>query len=260
MTKYVGCIDLHSGTVKQIVGATLRDDTEVSTNFVSSHPPSFYAELYKKHNVQGTHIIKLGPGNDEAAMEALSVWPGEMQVGGGINIENGRKWIDLGASKIIVTSWLFPNQIDIDWERLSALSAAVGKDKLVVDVSCKRVDNGWKVAINKWQTVTKCELNSELIVKLAEFCDEILVHAADVEGLCNGIDEELVRELGFWARDTKLKIVYAGGAKSIDDLDLVDSLSNGRVDLTYGSSVDIFGGYIKFGDLVKWNEEREGGN
>lgn len=259
MTKYVGCIDIHNGQVKQIVGSTLTDDKEsngdVSTNFVSSKPPSFYAELYKQYNVQGTHVIKLGPGNDEAAINALQAWPGKMQIGGGINISNGKKWIELGASKIIVTSWLFPDQVDLNWERLRCLSEDVGKDKLVVDISCKTVGNGWRVAINKWQTVTGCELNSNLLIQLSEFCDEILVHAADVEGLCNGIDEELVKSLGEWGETCNLKIVYAGGAKSLDDLELVKKLSRDRVDLTYGSSVDIFGGYIKFIDLVEWNNK-----
>lgn len=251
MTRYVGCVDLHGGAVKQIVGATLVEGGEVATNFVASEGPAYFAGLYKDNAVDGTHVIKLGGGNDAAAREALEAWPQGLQVGGGITLENARSWLEAGASKVIVTSWLFPSQETLDWDRLAALSAAVGPQRLVVDVSCKRVGSGWRVAINKWQTVTECELSAQLFAQLAKYCDEVLVHAADVEGLCRGIDEDLVARLGEWAAN--LKVVYAGGAKSVSDLDLVQRLSGGRVDLTYGSAVDIFGGEIPFKDLVEWN-------
>lgn len=262
MTKYVGCIDLHAGQVKQIVGATLTtNDKELSTNYVSSHPPKYYANLYKENNVLGTHVIKLGSNeaNDKAAEEAIKEWPSALQVGGGINLNNCEKWINLGADKIIITSWLFPEG-ELSWSRLKEISEKVGKDHLVVDVSCKRVlsngDISWFVAMNKWQTLTKTKLDKSLFDKLQEFTSEILIHAADVEGLCKGIDEELVVKIGEWCRDChNVKIVYAGGAKSLKDLDLVDKLSKGRVDLTYGSSLDIFGGNVKFDDLVAWNNK-----
>lgn len=265
MTRYVGCIDLHSGRVKQIVGSTLTEensnpDTETSaspaTNFVSEHPSKYYSELYRDNNVQGTHVIKLGPGNDEAAKEALKAWPGMLQVGGSINDGNAMEWLNAGASKVIITSWLFPNQHDLDWDRLTKISQLVGKERLVVDISCKVTkDCDWVVAINKWQDITSCKLNASLINKLSEHCEEILVHAADVEGLCQGIDEKLVSKLGEWCHglEDKMTVVYAGGARSVADLDLVKSLSKGKVDLTYGSAVDIFGGNIKFDDLVAWN-------
>ncbi|KAH9846970.1 Phosphoribosylformimino-5-aminoimidazole carboxamide ribotide isomerase [Lenzites betulinus] len=247
------CIDLHNGEVKQIVGGTLHEDdaSRLQTNFVASHPSSYYAELYKTHALEGGHVIKLGPGNDRAAREALAAWPGHLQIGGGIAADNAREWLDAGASKVIVTSYLFPDG-RFSLERLQAVSAAVGKERLVVDVSCRRRDNRWLVAMNKWQTITDMEVCKESLDLLAQHCSEFLIHAADVEGLCQGIDEELVSKLGEWVT---IPTTYAGGAKSISDLDLVDRLSAGKVDLTYGSSLDIFGGaLVKFDDLVKYNE------
>lgn len=263
MTRYVGCIDLHAGQVKQIVGATLTtNDKTLATNFVSSHSPTYYANLYKDNNVLGTHVIKLGSNeeNNKAAEEAIKAWPNKLQVGGGITIDNCQEWINKGADKVIITSWLFPNG-ELSWDRLKQVSEVVGKEHLVVDVSCKRVirENGeitWVVAMNKWQTLTQTTLSKELFKELIKYTDEFLVHAADVEGLCKGIDEELVTKLGEWCNEWPgIKVVYAGGAKSLDDLDLVNKLSGGKVDLTYGSSLDIFGGSVKFTDLVLWNAQ-----
>ncbi|ODQ48256.1 hypothetical protein PICMEDRAFT_31780 [Pichia membranifaciens NRRL Y-2026] len=262
MTRYVGCIDLHAGKVKQIVGSTLTtNDKLLATNYVSPHTPAYYAELYKQNNVLGTHVIQLGSNSENncAAEEALRAWPNKLQVGGGVNLENCKEWIAKGADKVIITSWLFPDG-ELSWERLKQVSEAVGKEHLVVDVSCKRVPNAetgeitWVVAMNKWQTLTHTTLGKELFEQLKNYTTELLVHAADVEGLCKGIDEELVSKLGEWCEDwPEAKIVYAGGAKSLEDLNLVDRLSGGRVDLTYGSSLDIFGGSVKYTDLVAWN-------
>ncbi|RDX55695.1 Phosphoribosylformimino-5-aminoimidazole carboxamide ribotide isomerase [Lentinus brumalis] len=248
------CIDLHNGEVKQIVGGTLNEDdqSQLKTNFVASHPSTYFAELYRKHGLEGGHVIKLGPGNDRAAKDALAAWPGHLQVGGGITAENAQEWIDAGASKVIVTSYLFPSG-KFSLERLQAVSSAVGKDKLVVDVSCRRRDDRWLVAMNKWQTITDMEVCKDSLDMLSEYCSEFLIHAADVEGLCQGIDEELVSKLGQWVA---IPTTYAGGAKSISDLASVDRLSEGKVDLTYGSSLDIFGGtLVKFEDLVKYNNQ-----
>ncbi|KAI0081847.1 Phosphoribosylformimino-5-aminoimidazole carboxamide ribotide isomerase [Panus rudis PR-1116 ss-1] len=247
------CIDLHDGKVKQIVGGTLSDkQNELRTNFVASHPPRFYAELYKQHNLTGGHVIMLGKGNDEAAKEALLAWPGGLQVGGGINDQNARHWLEAGASKVIVTSFLFPDG-KFSLERLERLSSLVGKDNLVVDVSCRRVGDKWFVATEKWQRITEMEVCKESLDLLSQLCSEFLIHAADVEGLCQGIDEALVRKLGEWVT---IPTTYAGGAKSVSDLETVDRLSGGKVDLTYGSSLDIFGGtLVKFDDLVRYNAE-----
>ncbi|XP_006460098.1 hypothetical protein AGABI2DRAFT_184595 [Agaricus bisporus var. bisporus H97] len=250
------CIDLHDGQVKQIVGGTLSDKKpeELKTNFTTSRRPAEFARMYEERKLWGGHVIKLGPGNDDAAKEALAAWPGGLQIGGGITEQNAKEWIEAGASKVIITSYLFPNA-KFALERLKAVSTAVGKDRLVVDVSCRRRDDKWMVAMNRWQDITDMEVTKESLDLLAEYCSEILIHAADVEGLCQGIDEDLVQKLGEW---TTIPTTYAGGAKDISDLDLVDKLSKGRVDLTYGSSLDIFGGtLVKFEELVRRSNRQE---
>ncbi|PPQ98539.1 hypothetical protein CVT24_004030 [Panaeolus cyanescens] len=272
------CIDLHNGQVKQIVGGTLSDAAPdaLKTNFVASQSAGEFARIYRKHNLEGGHVIKLGAGNDDAALEALSAWPDALQIGGGITDQNAQYWIENHASKVIVTSFLFPNA-NFSLERLQALSNIVGKDRLVVDVSCRRRGDRWFVAMNKWQDITDMEVSKgmsicdtylpvskcsniflESLNMLSGYCSEFLVHAADVEGLCQGIDEDLVRRLGEWVT---IPTTYAGGAKDISDLDLVDRLSNGKVDLTYGSALDIFGGsQVIFDDLVKENRIRQAKN
>lgn len=264
------CIDLHQGVVKQIVGGTLRDEGEealhraaqaslattasssasLKTNFTSTLSPAHYANLYREHNLTGAHVIKLGPGNDEAARQALRAWPGGLQVGGGITDANALEWIQAGADKVIVTSYLFPS-CRFSLERLLALETVVGKDRLVVDVSCRRRDGKWIVAMNRWQDMTDMEVNRQSLDLLAEHCSEFLIHAADVEGLCQGIDQELVEMLGAWV---SIPTTYAGGARHIGDLELVDRLSNGKVDLTFGSALDIFGGTgVTMPQLIDWN-------
>ncbi|ODV64808.1 hypothetical protein HYPBUDRAFT_158878 [Hyphopichia burtonii NRRL Y-1933] len=275
MTKFRGCIDIHSGQVKQIVGGTLKgDDTDKSNsttteNFVSTKPSSYYAQLYKENKLRGCHVIKLGtnPENDAAAKLACQSWPNSLQVGGGINYDNAPEWINTHkASHVILTSWLFSDlkgklKKCFDWEKLAKVSELIGKDKLIVDLSCREVhnDNGdseWVVAMNKWQTLTDNSLSFEFLEQVSKYCDEFLIHAADVEGLCNGIDEKLVKKLGEWCPPGfEGKIVYAGGAKLVNDLETVAKLSNGKVDLTYGSALDIFGGkLVKFNDLIQWNQ------
>ncbi|KAI8362298.1 Phosphoribosylformimino-5-aminoimidazole carboxamide ribotide isomerase [Mortierella sp. GBAus27b] len=251
-TVFRPCIDLHSGKVKQIVGGSLsdKDESQLRTNFVSSQPAGYYAKQYQLHNLTGAHVIKLGPGNDEAALECLQAWPDGLQLGGGITLDNAQSWIDAGAAKVIVTSYLFPGA-KFALDRLQALSQAIGKERLVVDVSCRKKDSEWIVAMDKWQTMTDMKVNKESLDILAEYCSEFLVHAADVEGLCKGIDQDLVKALGEWVN---IPTTYAGGANSIDDLELVHQLSNGKVNLTYGSALDMFGGTtVKFADCVAWN-------
>ncbi|KAK9464053.1 uncharacterized protein V1516DRAFT_618618 [Lipomyces oligophaga] len=251
MTKFKGCIDIHAGQVKQIVGGTLTTTaSELETNFISSQPASHFAQLYQTYNITGSHVIKLGPNCDLAALEALQTWPNGLQVGGGITDKNAKFWIEKGAAKVIVTSYLFPNA-ELDMGRLNKLVAEVGKERLVIDLSCRKRESQWVVAMNKWQTLTNTLVNQETLHNLSEYCSEFLIHAADVEGLCRGIDEELVLSLSRWS---PIPVTYAGGAKSIRDLELVDSLSCGKVDLTFGSALDIFGGtLVKFDDCVIWN-------
>ncbi|MEM6280147.1 MAG: phosphoribosylformimino-5-aminoimidazole carboxamide ribotide isomerase [Verrucomicrobiota bacterium] len=251
-TRFRPCIDLHDGQVKQIVGATLDAvGSDLRTNFVSSKDSSWFAELYAGDRLTGGHVIKLGPGNDEAALSALSAYPGGLQIGGGIQPENAAAWMAAGASHVIATSSLFDEEARFRPEKLQALVREVGREHLVIDLSCRKRGDEWVVAMNKWQTPTDLLLQPEVLDELSASCSEFLIHAADVEGLCSGIDEDLVSFLGKWG---ELPVTYAGGANSLADLDRVDSLSGGKVDLTIGSALDIFGGEnVKYEDCVAHN-------
>ncbi|PYI22186.1 1--5-imidazole-4-carboxamide isomerase [Aspergillus japonicus CBS 114.51] len=254
MTKFRPCIDLHSGQVKQIVGGTLSNvAADLKTNYVSKLPAGHYAELYRQHDLRGGHVVMLGPGNDEAAHEALRTWPNGLQVAGGITDKNAQYWIDQGAEKVIITSFLFPEG-KFSKERLESVLSALGGDrsKLVLDLSCRRKDNTWFVAMNRWQTITEMEINQESISLLEPYCSEFLIHAADVEGLQQGVDEELIAKLAQWCT---IPVTYAGGARSLQDLEMVHASSQGRVDLTIGSALDIFGGSgVTFDECIEWNK------
>lgn len=252
MTLFRPCIDLHQGAVKQIVGASLRDEgADPEVNFTSDRPAAYYAGLYRRDGLKGGHVIQLGPGNAEAAAEALSAYPGGLQVGGGIHPENAGDWLRAGASHVIVTSWLFDASGHFSEARLAEMVAAVGRERLVIDLSCRAGQEGWVVAMNRWQKATDLHLGAEVLRELSDSCAEFLIHAADVEGKCEGIDAELVAHLG---QHCPLPVTYAGGARSLRDLEQVDRLSNGRVDLTIGSALDIFGGsQIAYRDCLEWN-------
>ncbi|KIW26676.1 1-(5-phosphoribosyl)-5-[(5-phosphoribosylamino)methylideneamino] imidazole-4-carboxamide isomerase [Cladophialophora immunda] len=255
MTRFRPCIDLHAGQVKQIVGGTLStQESELKTNYISQHPAGFFASLYRDADLSGAHVIMLGPGNDQAAKEALSGWPGRLQVGGGITDANAKEWIEAGAEKVIITSFLFPSG-RFSLERLKSVLATLAddRDKLVIDLSCRRRGDTWFVAMNKWQTITEMEITRESIKMLEPYCSEFLIHAADNEGLQQGIDTELVTKLSEWCT---IPVTYAGGARTVADLDLVKRCSQGKVDLTIGSALDIFGGRgARFEDCVRWNAE-----
>ncbi len=255
MTLFRPCIDLHEGKVKQIVGGSLADaGPGPVTNFVAEQGPEYFAALYRQDDLPGGHLIKLGPGNDAAARAALAAWPGGLQLGGGVNLDNARAWLDAGADKVIVTSWLFPDGI-FSADRLRSLAEQIGRERLVVDLSCRRVGAGWSVAINRWQTITALPISEPVLNDLARHCSEYLVHAADVEGLCRGIDEELVSALGRWS---PIPCTYAGGANDLSDLARVERLSDGKIDLTFGSALDIFGGsLVAYQDCVNWNRARK---
>ncbi|PSS22441.1 hypothetical protein M430DRAFT_65607 [Amorphotheca resinae ATCC 22711] len=256
MTKFRPCIDLHSGQVKQIVGGTLTTTSaDLKTNYVSKLPAGHFAKLYKDNGLEGAHVIMLGPGNEDAAKEALAEWKGGLQVGGGITDKNAKQWIEWGAERVIITSFLFPEG-KFSQERLNSVLAALDgdKEKLVIDLSCRKKDDTWFVAMNKWQTITDMEVNEESIKSLEPYCSEFLIHAADNEGLQKGIDEQLVEKLAQWC---SIPVTYAGGGRNLQDLDHVKNLSKGRVDLTIGSALDIFGGSgVTFEECVKWNQQQ----
>jgi phosphoribosylformimino-5-aminoimidazole carboxamide ribotide isomerase len=251
------CIDLHEGKVKQLVGGTLGASSEaLRENFVSEKSSAEYAALYRRDGLLGGHVILLGPGNEEAARAALAAYPGGLQVGGGVNLENASGWLDAGASHVIVTSWVFQAG-RVDFERLAQLERQVGKERLVLDLSCRRRGDEYWVVTDRWQTFTDVAISAETLGRLGQSCIEFLVHAVDVEGLCRGVDAELVSKLAAWS---PIPSTYAGGANSLADLELVSELGQGRVDLTIGSALDIFGGHgVRYEDAVAFNRRHLSG-
>jgi len=245
------CIDLHQGKVKQIVGGSLGENPEnLRTNFVSDRSAAWYAELYKRDGLKGGHVIMLGPGNEAEAQVALRAYAGGLQIGGGINGQNARLWLEAGASHVIVTSWVFVDGV-LDWKRLEQLSSIVGRQRLVLDLSCRRRGEDYFVVTDRWQKFTELKIARENFEKLGAWCSEFLIHAVDVEGLCLGVDQELVSKLAEWS---PLPTTYAGGANSIKDLETVTRLGGGKIDLTIGSALDIFGGTgVRYEEIVAFN-------
>ncbi len=247
------CIDLHEGKVKQIVGGTL-GDSGLRTNFVSDRPAAWFAELYRRDNLTGGHVIMLGPGNEEQARAALAAYPGGLQIGGGIHQANALDWLKAGASHVIVTSWIFHGG-QLHEERLAQLLKTVGQSKLVLDLSCRKRDGNYFVVTDRWQKFTELAISQATLEKLAKSCAEFLIHAVDVEGLCRGIDLELVEKLGQWS---PIPVTYAGGAHTLHDLEETTRLGQGKVDLTIGSALDIFGGTgVKYAEVVEFNQRME---
>jgi phosphoribosylformimino-5-aminoimidazole carboxamide ribotide isomerase len=252
MTRFRPCIDLHDGKVKQIVGSTLRDGgAGPQENFVSDKGAGWYAARYKEDGLVGGHVIMLGKGNEAAALEALAAFPGGLHIGGGIRPENAHRFLNAGASHVIVTSYIFDEEGRFDETKLQEMVDAVGTPRLVLDLSCRATQDGWMVAMNRWQTMTDLAVDAETFQRLAPHCDEFLIHAVDVEGKCGGIDEPLVRCLSVWCDKP---VTYAGGARSVEDLQRVQELSQGHVDVTIGSALDIFGGKgARYEECVAFN-------
>jgi phosphoribosylformimino-5-aminoimidazole carboxamide ribotide isomerase len=209
--------------------------------------------MYKTDNLPGGHIISLGPGNKEAALTAFRAYPGGMQMGGGITPDNAEDYLDAGASHVIVTSYVF-REGQVDAKRLDRLVAAVGKDRLVLDLSCRKREADFWVVTDRWQRFTEVRINAETLMWLAKYCDEFLVHGVDVEGKRTGIETLLVEILGDCS---PIPVTYAGGAKSLTDLDRVKALGKGKVDLTIGSALDILGGNVRYKDVVAWQRREE---
>ena len=240
MAKFRPCIDLHQGKVKQIIGSTLNQNPALlQTNFVSDHSAQYYAQLYAQHHLTGGHIIKLGQGNESAAQEALKAYPQGMQIGGGIHSQNAESYLQQRASAVIVTSFLFDAKGHFQKSKLDAMVSAVGKENLVIDLSCRRFASGWIVAMNRWQTPTDLQITPQTLQELSNHCSEFLIHAADVEGKQSGIDQELV---GLLSKCTPIPCTYAGGARNRQDLQEFVQVSQGKLDITIGSALDIFGG------------------
>ena len=244
------CIDIHNGKVKQIVGGSLRDEgNSARTNFSSELGADFYAELYRKDGLRGGHIILLNPAGSDyyeatrrQAFSALSAFPEGMQIGGGITAENAAEYLEAGASHVIVTSYVFRGG-KFHRENMERLVSAVGKECIVLDLSCRKKDGAYYVVTDRWQQFTGVRLDCGVLKELSEYCDEFLIHGVDVEGKRSGMEEELVHMLGKWSG---IPVTYAGGIAALEDLDRFRRLSGGRVDFTIGSALDLFGGDIPY--------------
>ena len=247
------CIDLHEGRVKQIVGGTYRDDAQPETRFESEHSAAYYGNLYRRDTLTGGHVIMIGPGNEAAAREALGAYPGGLQIGGGITAENAQTWLDAGASHVIVTSFVF-REGKIDRVRLRQMVEAVGRSRLVLDLSCRKREGVYYVVTDRWQTFTDTRVSRETLNELGRYADEFLVHAVDVEGRQGGIDWEL---LALLASASPIATTYAGGVRSLEDMREFWNLGRGRIDLTIGSALDIFGGPLSYREVVALDRELE---
>ena len=253
--KFRPCIDIHNGQVKQIVGGSLRDaGDQAEENFVSRQDGAFYAALYKKYGIKGGHVILLNGADSpyyEAtkaqALQALREYPGGLQLGGGVTPENASGYLDAGASHVIVTSYVFRNG-QISWENLEKMKQAVGAEHLVLDLSCRKKEDKYYIVTDRWQKFTQVPVTLELMEILSDSCDEFLVHAVDVEGKAKGIEGELAELLGHFG---KKPVTYAGGVGSMEDIEKLYRCTGGRLDVTVGSALDLFGGKIPFETLVK---------
>ncbi len=249
-SRFRPCIDLHDGKVKQIVGSSLRDDSsEVATNFVSPHGPEYFAELYRRDGLTGGHVIQLDSGNEDAARRALAAWPGGLQLGGGVNAANARTWLDAGAAQVIVTSAIFKDG-ELKRDELEKIFAATGRDRLVLDLSCRFRGDAYYIVTDRWQKFTRLAVNAETLADLSRYCCEFLIHAVDVEGKQRGIETGLVKLL---ADSSPIPCVYAGGIASLDDIQTIESLGQGRIHYTIGSALSIFGGPLPYQTILDLN-------
>lgn len=253
------CIDIHNGKVKQIVGSSLRDlENQAKENFVSEQDGAFYAHLYKEAGISGGHIILLNSVDSEyyeatkaQAFLALQEYPKGLQVGGGITAENAVEFIEKGASHVIVTSYVFRDG-QINYDNLEKLVSAVGKEHIVLDLSCRLKEDGYYIVTDRWQKFTQEQVTLELLDKLSSYCDEFLIHAVDVEGKARGIEENLVKLLGDWGR---IPVTYAGGVSSFEDLKKLKELGQNHLNVTIGSALDLFGGNMEFQKVLSYIAE-----
>lgn len=248
------CIDIHNGQVKQIVGGSLRDEKDsAKENFVSEQTADWYASLYRRDGLSGGHVILLNgsaspwyEATRQQALKALAAYPGGMQLGGGVTPENVEEWLDAGASHVIVTSYVFRDG-RIQYENLEKMKKAAGKEKLVLDLSCRRKGDSYFIVTDRWQKFTEEKVTAALLDELSKSCSEFLIHAADVEGKAAGIEKDLVSLLGEWEG---IPVTYAGGIAEESDLELVKKLGKDRLDVTIGSALDLFGGCIPYRNVV----------
>lgn len=254
--KFRPCIDIHNGKVKQIVGGSLLDKgNQAQENFVSEQSAAFYAECYRKMGIWGGHIILLNPPSSEyyeatrkQALQALEAYPGGMQIGGGITHENAMDYIENGASHVIVTSFVFKDG-KVNWDNLEKLVKTVGRERVVLDLSCRKRNGDYFVVTDRWQKFTEEVLNISTLERLGKYCDEFLIHAVDVEGKASGVEKELAEMLGNYG---KRPVTYAGGIGSYEDIELLKKLGKNKLDVTIGSALDLFGGTLEFTKVLSF--------
>ena len=250
------CIDIHNGQVKQIVGGSLKDaGDQAQENFVATQDAAFFAKLYQKAGLQGGHIILLNPPSSEyyeatksQALQALHAYPGGMQIGGGIHADNAAEYLDAGASHVIVTSYVFKDG-KISYENLEKMVKSVGKEHLVLDLSCRKKDGDYYVVTDRWQKFTDMKLDLDALRELGSYCDEFLIHAVDVEGKAKGIETELVQLLAEYG---EIPMTYAGGVGSFKDLDALRQYGKNYLDVTIGSALDLFGGTMEYEKVLAY--------
>lgn len=248
------CIDIHNGKVKQIVGGSLKDAGDLAQeNFVSGQDAEFYAKLYRSQGIRGGHVILLNPESSpyysqtkRQALDALKAYPGGLMAGGGIHDGNAGEFLDAGASHVIVTSYVFRDG-NISWENLKRMVRAVGRGHLVLDLSCRLLDGNYRIVTDRWQKFTEVTVTETVMNQLAEYCDEFLIHAVDVEGKASGIEEDLVRIL---SGHHKNPITYAGGVGCYEDLYRLRTAGQNRIDVTVGSALDLFGGSMEYEQIL----------
>lgn len=257
--KFRPCIDIHNGKVKQVVGSTIRDEgNKAKENFVSEKDADYFADLYMRNALPGGHIILLNAKDSEyyestkmQALGALRAFPFGMQIGGGITVDNAKEFVEAGASHVIVTSYVFSNGL-IQKDNLKKISEVVGKEHLVIDLSCRKKGKDYYIVTDRWQKYTEEKVDEDTLSFLAEYCDEFLIHAVDVEGKNNGIEKELAKLLGAW---DGIPITYAGGIKDFKDIELLNEYSGGKLDYTIGSALSIFGGKMDFDKVVEFDRK-----
>jgi phosphoribosylformimino-5-aminoimidazole carboxamide ribotide isomerase len=253
------CIDIHNGKVKQIVGSSLRDENDVAKeNFVAIQDAAFFADLYREYQLKNGHIILLNPVSSpyyeetkKQALDALLAYPGGLQVGGGITPDSAGDFLNAGASHVIVTSYVFKDG-QIQFDNLKQLVQKVGKERLVLDLSARKKNDRYYIVTDRWQKYTDVELTEETFEMLSAYCDEFLIHAVDVEGKADGIEETLAEMLGNWG---KIPVTYAGGVHNFEDLRKLKELGRGRVHVTIGSALDLFGGSMEFEKVLAFTGE-----
>lgn len=253
--KFRPCIDIHNGKVKQIVGGSLRDEGDTAKeNFVAEQDAGFYAAFYQKDGLKGGHIILLNPPSSsyyeetkKQALLALQTYPGGLQLGGGVNEKNAADFLDAGASHVIVTSYVFRDG-QIHYNNLEKLVREIGREHLVLDLSCRRKEDGYYIVTDRWQKFTDIKIEEKTLNELSGYCDEFLIHAADVEGKAAGIESELAALLGQW---NGIPMTYAGGVGSYDDLEQLRLLGRDHLDVTIGSALDLFGGSLSYAKILK---------